>query len=77
MTQTIKSDAVTLLVLGSRMGLQGFEGRPAKVASEADAQPATIPKPSTAANRDRSNASTVMALAKSARLQCVADEGAL
>jgi hypothetical protein len=76
-TQTIKSDAVTLLTLGSQMGLQGFERRPAKVASEAEAQPTSTSKPSNAANRGRSDASTVMALAKSARLQCVAGEGAL
>ena len=81
MTQPIKSDPVTLLALGSRMGLQGFQPGPAKAASESAKQSAPSPKPS-AANPGRLNAdadaSTVMAFAKSARLQCVADEtGAL
>jgi hypothetical protein len=76
-TQTIKSDADTLLALGSQMGLQGFEATRGKVVNAAVEQSAIVPKPSTAANRDRSDASTIMALAKSARLQCVADEGAL
>ncbi len=78
MTQTIKSDAVTLLALGAQMGLRDFEATCAKVVNAAVAQPATIPKPSTAANRDHADASTVMVLAKSARLQCVSDDaGAL
>ncbi|MEG3169914.1 hypothetical protein U1737_17115 [Sphingomonas sp. LB3N6] len=74
MTQPIKSDAVTLLALGSQMGLQGFEGTPAKAASEPDTQPTATPKPTAAANSDHADASTVMALAKSARLQCVSDD---
>ena len=74
MTKPIKSDPVTLLALGSRMGLQGFEGAPGKAASEPDTQPTATPKPTAAANSDRADASTVMALAKYARLQCVSDD---
>ena len=82
MTQPIKSDPVTLLALGSRMGLQGFEATTAKAAGESEAQPVISPKPSATVNRGRQNAdadaASLMALAKSARLQCVADEtGAL
>lgn len=82
MTQPIKSDPVTLLALGSRMGLQGFQPRPAKAASEPAKVSAPSPKPSAVADPGRLNAdadaSTVMALAKSARLQCVSNEaGAL
>ena len=73
MTQPIKSDAVTLLALGSRMGLQGFKARPVKGTDDSKAQPVAIPKPASAANCDRADAATVMALAKSARLQCIAD----
>jgi hypothetical protein len=77
-TQPVKSDAVTLIALGSRMGLQGFEATPVKAASKPEAQPTATPKPTATANCDRAEASTVMALAKSARLRCVADEtGAL
>lgn len=77
MTQSIKTDAATLLALGSRMGLQGFGATPAKTAkaaSEPKMQPADDSRPTAAANRDRADSSTVMTLAKSARLQCVADE---
>lgn len=82
MTQPIKSDPVTLLALGSRMGLQGFEATTAKAACGSEEQPVISPKPSVAANRGRLNAdadaASVMKLAKSARLQCVADQtGAL
>lgn len=78
MTQPIKNDPVTLLALGSRMGLQGFQPGHAKAASEPATQSAPSPKPSAVANGSRSDASTVMALAKSARLQCVSsDAGAL
>jgi hypothetical protein len=77
-TQPSKSDPVTLLALGNRMGLQGFQPGPAKAASEPAKQPAPSRKPSAVANGSRSDASTVMALAKSARLQCVSnDAGAL
>lgn len=74
MTQPVKSDPVTLLALCSRIGLQGFESKPATTASEPNIQPVASPKPLAIANRSNSDASTVMALAKSARLQCVADE---
>lgn len=77
MTQTIKSDAVTLLALGCQMGLKGFEATRGKFAGEPETPPSVIQKPPAAANRDHTDASTVMALAKSARLQCVADKGAL
>lgn len=78
MTQPIKSDTVTLLALGSRMGLRGFEAAPAKGTDDSKAQPVATPKPASAANCDRADAATVMALAKSARLRCAADEtGAL
>ena len=80
MTQPIKSDPVTLLALGSRMGLQGFQAGPAKLAIAPATEPTAAPKPAATADRGRVNAgaASVMALAKSARLQCVADEtGAL
>lgn len=73
MSQTIKSASATLLALGSRMGLQGFEAAPAKGTDDSKARPVAIPKPKAAANSDRADAATVMALAKSARLQCIAD----
>ncbi len=77
MTQTIKSDAVTLLALGSQMGLQGFEATRLEFASEPETPPSLTQKPLAAANRDHTDSSTILALAKSARLQCVADKGAL
>lgn len=74
MTQPVKSDLVTLLALGSRMGLQGFRGAPAKAESELNTQPTAAPKPTAAATSDHADASTVMALAQSARLQCVSND---
>jgi hypothetical protein len=81
-TQQIKSDPVTLLALGSRMGLQGFQPESAKATSEPAKRPSPSLKPPAVANPARLNtnvdASTVMAFARSARLRCVADEtGAL
>lgn len=78
MTQPVKSDPVTLLTLGSRMRLQGFKATPVTASPEPEKQPVAFPIPSAVATGSRSDASTVMALAKSARLQCVSSEtGAL
>lgn len=78
MTQPIKADPVTLLALGSRMGLQSFKSTPAPATPEPEKQRVASLKPSAVANGSRSDASTVMTLAKSARLQCVSDDaGAL
>ncbi len=76
MTQPVKSDPVTLLALGSRMGLQGFGAMPAMAAIEPATEPTAASKPAATANLGRvdAGAASVMALAKSARLQCVADE---
>jgi hypothetical protein len=77
-TQSVKSDPVALLALGSRMGLQGFEATPEKATSKTERPPVSSAKPEAVANRGRLSAdadvATVIALAKSARLQCVADE---
>jgi len=74
-TQKTKADPATLLALGNSLGLQGFDVPPA----DATRQP---PQGATPAARNVAaataspicNASAVMALAKAARLQCVADE---
>jgi hypothetical protein len=76
-TKPIESDPAALLMLGSQMGLQGFEATPAKAASKPDTQTAGTPKPTPAANLDHAGASSVMTLAKSARLQCVSDDAGL
>ena len=55
MTQPIKSDALTLLALGSQMGLQGFEATRGKFASEPETPPSVTQKPPAAANRDHTD----------------------
>ena len=75
MTQKPKTDPVALLALGGSLGLQGFDALPA-VATGQHRQEATPAARNVAAApaSPTSDASALMALAKAARLQCVADE---
>ena len=75
MTQKTKADPATLLALGNSLGLQGFDVPPAAATGQ-PRQEATLAarNVASAAAPPICNASAVMALAKAARLQCVADE---
>ena len=75
MTQKPKTDPVALLALGGSLGLQGFDVAPAAATGQPrpEATPAARNVGAPTASQI-SNASAVMALAKAARLQCVADE---
>lgn len=75
MTQKTKADPATLLALGSSLGLHGFDVPPA-VATGQPRQEATpaAKNVAAAAASPICNAAAVLALAKAARLQCVADE---
>lgn len=75
MTQKTKADPATLLALANSLGLQGFDVPPAAATGQPrqEATPAARNVVAAAAS-PIGKASAVMALAKAARLQCVADE---
>jgi hypothetical protein len=74
-TQKTKADPATLLALGSSLGLQGFNAPPAAATGQRRQQAAPAARNTAAAAASPiCNAAAVMALAKAARLQCVADE---
>jgi hypothetical protein len=72
----MKTDPATLLALGRSLGLQGFAGALPGVQGQHRKQPPAFSKEGTAPAEASatSKASSAMALAKSARLQCVANE---
>lgn len=75
MTQQMKTDPATLLALGGSLGLQGFAEALPVVQRQHQKRAAFTKEGAAAAEASAtSKASSAMALAKSARLQCVADE---
>ena len=75
MTHKAKTDPATLLALGGSLGLQGFDGAPAAAKGQHLKQPAATKESAASAKAPApSNASSAIALAKHARLLCVADE---
>jgi len=74
-TQQIKTDPATLLALGGSLGLQGFAEALPVVQGRHQKRAASTKEGAAAAEASAtSKAASAIALAKSARLQCVADE---
>jgi len=74
-TQQMKTDPATLLALGGSLGLQGFAEALPVIHGQHQQQAAFAKEGAAPAEASAtSKAASAIALARSARLQCVADE---